>query len=257
MAAKSTATKLKTATTEVKIASATAPSAGQVLTATSSTEATWQTPSGGAGGKSFIMSTIFERIDRLNTADYIGSSTITTSGLAQTTTSATDSYSSINTTFGGAGSGTILKDGLIFTYQGYLSMTSAGFDAMMCLGSPTLNDLGYFDYAPNSARIGFTIRRRSSGNITLYASVANGSAYTETALTTFSTDSSLELKLVYNTTSVDFYYAINDAALSTATTISTNIPTSLSNRVKIGISNASQASAAAGSLYSGFTCVQY
>ena len=41
---------LKTATTTVAVSSATAPTSGQVLTATSSTAATWQTPSGGGGG---------------------------------------------------------------------------------------------------------------------------------------------------------------------------------------------------------------
>lgn len=40
---------LKSATTTVNVASATAPSTGQVLTATGSTAATWQTPSGGGG----------------------------------------------------------------------------------------------------------------------------------------------------------------------------------------------------------------
>jgi len=42
-----TARLLKSATTEVDVSAATAPSIGQVLTATSSTAATWQTPSGG------------------------------------------------------------------------------------------------------------------------------------------------------------------------------------------------------------------
>ncbi len=42
-----TARLLKSATTEVDVSAATAPSSGQVLTATSSTTATWQTPSGG------------------------------------------------------------------------------------------------------------------------------------------------------------------------------------------------------------------
>lgn len=41
------ATSLKSATTSVSINTATAPSSGQVLTATSGTTATWQTPSGG------------------------------------------------------------------------------------------------------------------------------------------------------------------------------------------------------------------
>ena len=43
-----TASLLKSATTEVSVAAATAPSSGQVLTATSSTTATWQTPGGGS-----------------------------------------------------------------------------------------------------------------------------------------------------------------------------------------------------------------
>lgn len=42
-----TASLLKSATTEVDVSAATAPTTGQVLTATSSTTATWQTPSGG------------------------------------------------------------------------------------------------------------------------------------------------------------------------------------------------------------------
>lgn len=41
---------LNSATTIVDVANATAPSTGQVLTATDSTHATWQTPSGGGGG---------------------------------------------------------------------------------------------------------------------------------------------------------------------------------------------------------------
>jgi hypothetical protein len=44
-----TASLLKSATTEIDVSAATAPTNGQVLTATSSTTATWQTPSGGSG----------------------------------------------------------------------------------------------------------------------------------------------------------------------------------------------------------------
>ena len=40
---------LKSASTEVDVSSSTAPTTGQVLTATSSTAATWQTPAGGSG----------------------------------------------------------------------------------------------------------------------------------------------------------------------------------------------------------------
>ena len=40
---------LKSTSTEIDVSSATAPTSGQVLTATSSTAATWQTPAGGSG----------------------------------------------------------------------------------------------------------------------------------------------------------------------------------------------------------------
>ena len=45
-----TASGIRSATTVVSVSSATAPSAGQVLTASSSTAAAWATPSGGGGG---------------------------------------------------------------------------------------------------------------------------------------------------------------------------------------------------------------
>src|SRR5690606_21936701 len=45
-----TASLLKSATTEVSVSAATAPTTGQVLTATSGTTATWQTPVSNPGG---------------------------------------------------------------------------------------------------------------------------------------------------------------------------------------------------------------
>lgn len=54
------ASALKSASTTVNVSSATAPSNGQVLTATSSTAATWQTPTPGVTtGKSIAMAMIF------------------------------------------------------------------------------------------------------------------------------------------------------------------------------------------------------
>lgn len=52
--------KLTTATGVVSVAAATAPISGQVLTATSSTVATWQTPSAGVTtGKAIAMAIVF------------------------------------------------------------------------------------------------------------------------------------------------------------------------------------------------------
>lgn len=46
---------LRSATTVVAVSAAVAPSSGQVLTATSSTAASWQTPSGGAGADMTVL----------------------------------------------------------------------------------------------------------------------------------------------------------------------------------------------------------
>ena len=54
-ATSTTTAALTTATTVVSVAGATAPSAGQVLTATGPASATWQTPTGGGGGGSSII----------------------------------------------------------------------------------------------------------------------------------------------------------------------------------------------------------
>ena len=49
---------LKSATTTVVVSGATAPSSGQVLTATSSTAATWQNSAGGGNGTNFLVSNV-------------------------------------------------------------------------------------------------------------------------------------------------------------------------------------------------------
>lgn len=67
-----TASLLKSATTEINVSSATAPTTWQVLTATSPTTATWQTPSGGWWVSNLISSfTAWESISSLWRALYI------------------------------------------------------------------------------------------------------------------------------------------------------------------------------------------
>jgi hypothetical protein len=76
---------LKTSTTTVAIDTATAPSAGQVLTATSSSAANWQTPTGGGGGGSSFLNYSFD-LTRGNTdqttGDEIASTLFNPTGLS-------------------------------------------------------------------------------------------------------------------------------------------------------------------------------
>ena len=71
-----TASGMRTATTVVAVSSATAPSSGQVLTATSSTAANWQTPSGGTSNIRDILAG--ELIPRVTTGGGIDGEELTT-----------------------------------------------------------------------------------------------------------------------------------------------------------------------------------
>jgi hypothetical protein len=69
---------LKTATTTVSVSGATAPTSGQVLTATSGTAATWQTPSGGGGGSTSQWIGAAEWIPRTTAGSGVDSTETTT-----------------------------------------------------------------------------------------------------------------------------------------------------------------------------------
>jgi len=82
-----TADNLHSATTTIDISSATAPTSGQVLTATSSTAAVWQTPSGGGSANVDAQHAVSSTLTSTTTATYIdlNSMTITSSNSTSTT----------------------------------------------------------------------------------------------------------------------------------------------------------------------------
>ena len=84
---------------------------------------------------------------------------------------------------------------------------------------------GAITYTRNN--IGFKIIRASSGTSDLYATQANGTTETASAsLTTLAANDFLDLILQVNsTTSVDYYWRKNGGALSSATNLTTNMPT--------------------------------
>lgn len=86
---------LRSATTTVNVAAATAPTNGQVLTATSGTAATWQTPSGGG-----ISGLTTNTLPKATSATTIGNSRITDNGSAITAATLSDAQLLLNTATG-------------------------------------------------------------------------------------------------------------------------------------------------------------
>ena len=86
--------------------------------------------------------------------------------------------------------------------------------------------------------VGFVVNIDSSV-ASLYGTVANGSAETRTsALTTLSANDALSvLAIINSSTSVDFYWRKNGGTLSSATNVTTNIPTGTERLLSFGISD--------------------
>lgn len=227
-----TAKLLKSATTEVDVSAATAPSSGQVLTATSSTTATWQTPAGGtvgAGSLAVVMSTIFETGGRFNTSVAGGTATFNTVGLTLTTTTTANRFASATLDILSNGSnGVIWANNPVFSVGMQITITSGtsaaaffGIGQMSVAAGATGLGTGFTEN-----HIGFKLVN-SGGTLSLFGTQANNVTETATsALTTVAANDYLDLVCKVNgTSSVDYYWRQNNGAWSSTTNLTTNIPT--------------------------------
>lgn len=95
-----------------------------------------------------------------------------------------------------------------------------------------------------SAHIGFKLVRSASGDTSLYATQANGTTETASAaLTTVVIDDFLELSIyLVSATSISYYWRKNGGAWSSATTLTTNAPTTTTNQfISFAVSNVATA----------------
>lgn len=223
---------LNSATTIVNVSSATAPTTGQVLTATDSTHATWQDPAGGSVTPSIMLSTLFETSTRFGgAASGAGSArTFDTNGLNLSTGNSVLGYAHNYLVFPALGYATAEVGSPTFS-------TSLGFfpgtDVFLFFGIGNFNDIstgtgdGY-----TSKHIGIKITRASSGNTVVTATQADGSTENTTTLIANFTGSYLDLIIKVNSTSsVDYYYRIDGGALSSATNLTSNLPSGVNGNL--------------------------
>lgn len=223
---------LKSATTTVDVSAATAPTSGQVLTATAGTTATWQTPSGSSIPK-LIISTTFEGSGRFNDTQ-TGSGTVAYGTLGMTLdTSATS---------GGAADNQWTVNNYAFSQSPSYSIcvsintsdTGGTGDSFFGLGHPSIDGTGI---TYTSDHIGFKIMK-ASAVISLYATQADGTETASSALTTLTNGDRLDLVLQVNgTSSVDYYWRKNGGALSSATNLTTHLPTAFTSAISHQVSN--------------------
>ena len=215
---------LKSATTTVDVSAATAPSSGQVLTATSSTAATWQTPSGWAPKTKF--STTFEAISRFTTG---------TAGTGATPT--------VDTAWLNLRTSTNWAANVIWAIRNgeYQSMSSLQM-SMRANAVDTGNSSGKWDFffwlwnfamtiaaagiTFTNKHIGVKIIKNLSDTYDIIGTQADGS--TEAVTSTIATMTSWQtvdiIIDVTSTTNTNFYVSVNYGAYATASLGSTNRP---------------------------------
>lgn len=112
----------------------------------------------------------------------------------------------------------------LFTFGFSLASLDTGGEFVVALGFWTTISSNVF--LKTERHIGFLVQN-SGGTITLYATQADGTTENRSsALTTVALNDYIEVVLQVNgTTSVDYYYAKNGAALSSATNLTSNMPT--------------------------------
>lgn len=209
---------LKSATTTVSVSSATAPTTGQVLTATSGTAATWQSPS--AGAPTMSINTVFESSTRFNTSFTGGTVTFVTSGVTIDTTSTASRVAQLSMSVYGGGLAVFNEwsGSPTFSYSGSFSVLGAGCSTYIGIGPITATTSGH---TFTNAHVGFKIV-----GTTLSATQADGTTENSTTLATVAAGDGLDLIVKINgTASATYYYRQNGGALSAGTTLTGNIPT--------------------------------
>ena len=219
-----------------------APKLSNVSTEYLSGTGVYSTPAGGSTTPKVVIHTIFETLARFTIVNVdTGSSNLTgspTYGLRITTGANATSSSSCDIVAPNLGSSAAFANSPSFT--SVLAGSTSGTDVQFFIGIGTLTTAGA-GLTYTAVHIGFKIVRAASGTRSLYATQADATTENaSSALVTIADGTYAEAVLKVNsTTSVDYYYAVNGGALSSATNLTSNLPTAAEDRIiRVAISNA-------------------
>ena len=197
---------------------------------------------GGTWGSSipkFMWTTDFSSTTRFNKQASGGTNTFNADGLTIDTSAGASSWAITRFDLGASwgGGSTFPVGSPSFSTRFYI--VPIGSDVMMTFGiGQFITDIAGGTQTCTSEHIGFKITRTSSGTINLSATQADGSTENTTVLTTVASADELELIAQVNgSSSVDYYWRKNGGALSSATNLTSNMPTSAEAWICWGIQN--------------------
>ena len=212
---------LASATTSVNVSSATAPSSGQVLSATSSTAATWQSPAGGSFSPYMTTTVVYDASGSAKYATFgTGTTTYNTQGVRLATAASSGKAETI--VIQAAGASYSHATGQIWNCQ--FSPVTHPADGSSYFGWGNVSIGGTPNYT--FVHAGFKILYTAGPTATLYATQADGTTEAvSSALTTLATGD--VVSVCYNVTSstnINYYWRNNNGAWSSATALNTHSP---------------------------------
>ena len=181
------------------------------------------------------LSTSFEATGRFVDLSSGGSFAVGTTGLSLNTTATSGRH--------GGGDWTVMSvsDGVVLgspIFSCVLNCSTIGTDMQVYVGLGSVTAAaGVLTFTPN--HIGFKITRVASGAISLYGTQGDGvTESASSALTTVAAGDTIELLLdVTGSTNTKYYWRKNGGSRSTATTVSTNMPTASSQMIRFLLGN--------------------
>lgn len=191
---------------------------------------------GGGGAPTMKMFTMFETVGAFTVTSSGGTSTFGVQGLTMDTTATTTRYTSVRREVGSDTRGAWFAGSPIFTSSFELSLKGATGQLFFGIGDITVAGAGH---TFTSSHIGFKVIS-TGGTSSLYATQADGTTENASAaLTTIAENDIMELIVKVNsTTSVDYYWRKNGGALSSATNLTSNLPTAADDTpIKVSIAN--------------------
>ena len=205
-----------------------------ITISTSTTAVTITAASGGTPTAKFT--TAFETATRFVTST-LGSGLVSfgNNGISLTTGETASSSQTARLILGGLAPSLFSGSPTFSVYTRFDGATANGGSAFFGIGKPTTGGSGI---TFTVAHIGFKFYK-AGGTTNLYATQADGTTENVSAsLTTVSLDDVFDLILKVNgTTSVDYYWRKNGGALSAATNLTSNLPTSAEDSLFLAVSN--------------------
>ena len=224
--------------------------AGQVLTINAgATAPEWKTSSASTSTPKMISSTAFETSGRFtSTVVNGGTATFNTNGLVlSTSATGTSSASTTWRAVTNQGNGNIYLGSPEFAVTLTIGNQPATASEYYGIGEVTVGGTGH---TYTDRHIGFKIITSGSTS-TIYATQADGTTENaSSALVTVTSNDQVDLIFKINgTSSVDYYYRKNGGSLSSATNLTSNLPSGTSIAAQFSVSNDSTATNCARNLY--------